>query len=299
MTEHYLLLKVHVVREELSRVEEVMLQCGATSCTYQDAEDSPIHEPIPGTAPMWPDVLVTGIFGRNTDRDHTIEWVSRELKGLQVGGIQSELLADREWERAWMDDFEPIQVASNLWVVPTFCEAPDSAAVNISMDPGVAFGSGTHPTTHLCLQWLARESLHNKAVVDYGCGSGILSVAAALLGAERVYAYDIDSQALEATVDNSVRNGVQDKVTICHSDKDIPSNVDIVVANILLAPLLELTRRFCELLKDQGKLSASGVLSEQIATLAAAYSADFRHEGTEIREDWGMYSAVKQRQLTV
>ncbi len=294
----YLLLKVGVPRQHAEMVETAMLDSGALSCTYQDATDTPIHEPAPGTTPLWPDVIVTGIFAQDTDEDIATHLLKSQLSAFTNAEITAEKMQDADWERAWMDDFKPVQVGEKLWVVPTFCDAPDATAVNIALDPGLAFGSGTHPTTQLCLQWLSRVDLQGKRVVDYGCGSGILAVAAAMMGAEEVYAYDIDAQAFQATVENATRNGVEDEVTICHSDEDIPANIDVLVANILLAPLLELQSRFSMLLKEEGKLGVSGVLSEQIETLASAYATQFRHSETEIREQWALYTAVNQGVLT-
>ena len=297
MSDDYLLLKVAVPRQHAEMIESSMLDSGAVSCTYQDATDTPIHEPAPGTAPLWPEVIVSGIYAPGTDPESATSSLRSRISAVTDADITSEALPDTDWERVWMEDFKPVKVAAKLWVVPTFCTAPDPSSVNIALDPGLAFGSGTHPTTHLCLQWLAKLDLSGKTVVDYGCGSGILAVAAAMMGATRVFAYDIDEQAFQATIENAERNGVADKITICHSDKDIPLNIDIVVANILLAPLLELRPRFGELLTDQGKLGVSGVLSEQIATLAAAYATQFRHSETEIREQWAMYTAVVQGSL--
>lgn len=294
MSDDYLLMKVTVPRNHAEMVETAMLNCQALSCTYQDATDTPIHEPAPGTAPLWPDVIVSGVFDKTADKDIVALLLGNEIREFSSAEITAEILTDTDWERAWMDDFQPVEVTPSLWVVPTFCEAPDASAINISIDPGLAFGSGTHPTTHLCLQWLARQDLQGKQVIDYGSGSGILAVAAAKLGAAQVYAFDIESQALVATAENASHNGVSDKVTICHSDRDLPTNIDILVANILLAPLLELQTRFSALLTDQGSLGVSGVLSEQVATLASAYATRFRHSETEIREQWAMYTAVKQ-----
>jgi len=258
MTSDYLVLKVSVPRQHAEMVETAMLEIGAVSCTYQDATDTPIHEPAPGTAPLWPEVIISGIYAQGTDPDIVTSLLRSRISSVSDAEIVAEVLPDTDWERAWMEDFEPVKVAASLWVVPTFCTAPDPSSINIALDPGLAFGSGTHPTTHLCLQWLAKQDLNDKTVVDYGCGSGILAVAAAMMGAKRIYAYDIDPQAFDATVANAERNNVADNITICHSDKDIPQNIDIVVANILLAPLLELRPRFGELLNDQGKLGVSG-----------------------------------------
>jgi len=243
---------------------------------------------------LWPEVTVTGIFAKGVDRDIISQLVTDQIRQFSDAQVTTETLPDTDWERAWMDEFKPVEVTKALWIVPTFCEAPDSTAINISIDPGLAFGSGTHPTTHLCLQWLAKQDLKNKRVIDYGCGSGILAIAAARLGAAMVYAFDIEAQALLATEENAERNGVVDKITICHSDKDLPIGVDVLVANILLAPLLSLRSRFTGLLADGGALGVSGVLSEQLPELAESYAAELRHCESEIREQWAMYTAVNQ-----
>jgi len=287
------MLKLSVKRDQAEQVETALLNSGALSCTYEDATDTPILEPAPGTAPLWPVVIVSGIFAQGSDKDIVTKMVTDALQLVDDVQITAELFPDSDWERSWMDEFKPVEITTELWIVPSFCEAPDASAINISLDPGLAFGSGTHPTTHLCLQWLAELDLKNKTVIDYGCGSGILAVAAALCGATAVYAFDIEAQALLATRDNAKRNGVADKITICHNDKDLPENIDIVVANILLAPLLELRSRFMQLLAEGGRFGASGLLSEQLPALAEAYALELRHSESEIRDQWAMYTAVK------
>jgi len=293
MNTDYLMLKLSIKRDQAELAEAALLDNGALSCTYQDATDTPIHEPAPGTAPLWPEVIVTGIFAQGSDSDIVTRLVTDQIRQFSDAQVTAESVPDTDWERAWMDEFKPVEITSALWIVPSFCEPPDSTAVNISIDPGLAFGSGTHPTTHLCLQWLAKQDLKNKLVIDYGCGSGILAIAAARLGAAKVFAFDIEAQALLATEENATRNGVAGKITICHSDKDLPQSVDIVVANILLSPLLELRSRFTDLLADGGKLGVSGVLSEQLPALAESYATELRHSESEQREQWALYTAVK------
>lgn len=291
--DNYLLVKVQVDRDVASSVESAMLDFGALSCTLEDAGDTPIHEPAPGRAPLWQKVDVSGMFPDNYDADILTSLLQNEIPSVLAEDIATENLQGQVWERAWMEHFEPQQVAGNFWVVPSFCKPPDPNAVNLSIDPGLAFGSGTHATTFLCLQWLAKHDLAGKTVLDYGCGSGILAIAAVLLGAKEVYAFDIDPQALVATEDNATRNSVADRIQICASDRELTKSVDVLVANILLAPLLELNSRFAQLLKEDGELGVSGVLAEQAATLAGAYAAHFQHGATEIREQWILYSARK------
>jgi ribosomal protein L11 methyltransferase len=291
--DNYVMVKVQVDRDVAPQVESAMLEFGALSCTFEDAGDKPIHEPGPGQAPLWDKVDMSGMFPQNYDASLLAALLCNEIPSLQAHDIETTQLQGQVWERAWMEHFEPQHIAGNLWVVPSFSEPPEPDAVNLTIDPGLAFGSGTHATTVLCLQWLTKQSLAGKTVIDYGCGSGILAIAAVLLGAREVYAFDIDQQALIATDDNATRNGVADRVQICATDRELPDSADVLVANILLAPLLELHRRFAELLKSDGALGVSGVLSEQAATLAGVYAEHFQHSATEMREQWILYSARK------
>lgn len=289
----YVLVKVQVDRDLAPQMESAMLEFGALSCTFEDAGDKPIHEPGPGQIPLWEKVVVSGMFPQNYDATLLASLLKNEVPDMHEQDIVTENLQGQVWERAWMEHFEPQHVVGNLWIVPSFCEPPEPEAVNLSIDPGLAFGSGTHATTFLCLHWLAKQNLVGKTVLDYGCGSGILAIAAVLLGAREVFAFDIDHQALVATDDNATRNGVADQIQICASDRELTEPVDVLVANILLAPLLELNGRFAELLRVDGALGLSGVLSEQAATLAGVYAAHFQHNSTEMREQWILYSARK------
>ena len=297
LNDNYLLVTVEVERQYAEPVEDTLLELGALSCTFEDATDTPIHEPEPGKTPLWNAVEITGMFAETTDGELVASLLQSQVEAVQRSNIALKDLQGRAWERVWMEDFKPIEINPRLWVVPTFCDPPDPAAVNITIDPGLAFGSGTHATTSLCLQWLGEQDLAGRTVIDYGCGSGILAVAAALLGASRVYAYDIDEQALLATSENAQRNQVADKIEICHTDGSLPTGTDFIVANILLGPLLQLPGRFAQLLKESGRLGMSGVLTEQVATLAAVYAKQFQHVETEIQDQWVLYSTKNQGAL--
>ena len=298
MSENYLLLTGSTAREHADEVEDRLMDLGALSVTYADAEDTPIHEPAPGTTPLWPQLHITGMFAVETDAELVSRVLTDSAGWIDASQIRYKTLQGQEWERAWMDGYEPIKVAEKLWIVPSFCDAPDPMATNIVIDPGLAFGSGTHATTWLCLQWLGKQKLAGRIVGDYGCGSGILAVAAVLLGAAHVYAYDIDEQALLATVENAKRNRVDSSVTVCRSDRELPSSADFLVANILLAPLLDLQKRFAGLLPNEGRIGLSGVLAEQLATLAGSYAQHFQHEETELRDQWALYSAKRLDDLS-
>jgi len=292
--DNYLLFQVGVERADAETVEAVLLELGAYSCTLEDATDTPIHEPAPGEAPLWNQLVVTGMFAEDTQSELLAAALRNQVDFTREPEFTVKVLAGREWERAWMEDYKPQRVDDRLWVVPSFCQAPDPQAINLAIDPGLAFGSGTHATTLLCLKWLSSHDLRNATVIDYGCGSGILAVAAARLGAEKVYAFDIDPQALTATLENAERNNVAERIRICHSDRELDEPVDFLVANILLSPLLDLSARFAELLQSEGRLGLSGVLAEQVATLANVYAREFQHCKTEMLDQWVLYSAIKQ-----
>lgn len=292
-----MLVTVTVDRDFAENVESTLLGYGALSCTFEDATNTPIHEPAPGKTPLWNAVEITGMFAESADGELLASLLQNEVSAVSRADIVLKDLKGRAWERVWMEDFKPIEINPDFWVVPTFCEPPNKDAVNISIDPGLAFGSGTHATTSLCLQWLGKLDLTGRIVIDYGCGSGILAVAAAMLGAKQVYAYDIDPQALLATEENAQRNNVVNQIEICAKESDLQGSADVIVANILLSPLLDLPVRFASLLSDEGKLGMSGVLTDQVALLATAYASRFQHCETEIQDQWVLYSAKKSAKL--
>lgn len=296
-TDNYLQIAVSVDRPQADDVEDALLNFGALSCTFEDAADTPILEPEPGSTPLWNAVVITGLFADSADCELVARLLLNEVPALNREHIVFKDLQGRHWERAWMDDFKPLKIDDRMWIVPSFCEAPDADAINVVIDPGLAFGSGTHSTTALCLRWLGKQKLRDKTVIDYGCGSGILAVAAAMLGAKAIYAYDIDPQALLATGQNAQRNNVSESIHICTHDRQLPEGVDLIVANILLAPLLDLPARFSALLSDEGRLGMSGVLADQVGSLAGAYATGFQHCETELDEQWVLYSAKKRGTL--
>ncbi len=287
----YQLLRVAVAAQAAELAEDLLLFAGALSCSLTDAADTPLLEPEPGQTPLWPELIITGMFDEKTDLRPVSAQVSTAL-GDQLHSIETSPLQNQQWERVWMADFAPLQVADGFWIVPSFAEPPDPAAINLSIDPGLAFGSGTHATTMLCLQWLARQDLQDKSVLDYGCGSGILAIAAALLGAREVVALDIDPQACLSTIDNAERNGVRSRISVVEGEMEGSRSFDIVVANILLIPLLDRADKFAGLLQDGGRLALSGVLGEQATQLRTVYDARFAQSEIVRLDDWLLYSAV-------
>jgi len=251
--------------------------CGALSVTLTDAADQPLLEPGPGETPIWQQVVVTGLFDDSTDANRISNNIVRMLGADSTAAeLKIETIEQRDWVRAWMDDFKPMRFGKQLWICPSVYQPPEPDAVNIILDPGLAFGTGTHPTTALCLRWLDAHPPVNQRVIDYGCGSGVLAIAALLLKAERVTAVDNDPQALQASHDNAQRNQVTEQLEVCAAneldDRLAEQKVDLLIANILAGPLQELAPILTRLLRPGASLVLSGILSEQVESVKQAYT---------------------------
>ncbi|MDF7671398.1 50S ribosomal protein L11 methyltransferase [Orbaceae bacterium ESL0721] len=275
-------LKISTTNQIAEQISDQLIESGAVSVTFQDSQDTPIFEPLPGETRLWGQTDVVGLYEADTDID-----ALKHLLNLDQYNYKFEQLEDKDWEREWMDNFHPMQFGERLWICPSWCDIPDANAVNVMLDPGLAFGTGTHPTTALCLAWLDSLDLKGKTVIDYGCGSGILAIAALKLGAKEAIGIDIDPQALQASLDNAERNQVSDKLTL-YLANDRPANLvaDVVVANILAGPLKELAPDIIQLVKPNGMLGLSGILSSQAETVSSAYEADFCLEPTAEQDEW-------------
>ncbi|MEM7377930.1 MAG: 50S ribosomal protein L11 methyltransferase [Pseudomonadota bacterium] len=257
--------------DDVEAVESALFASGALSVTLLDAADQPILEPAPGETPLWEHVVLVGLYPGDTVADVLAIGIASAL-GRPVDAAQLEHLADEAWERAWMAHFKPMHFGGTLWIVPSHADAPDPNAVNVRLDPGLAFGSGTHPTTALCLRHLASESPCGVSVIDFGCGSGVLAVAALKLGAARVWATDIDPQALIATRENATLNGVTDKLLVSRPEDGPVWQAEVLLANILHGPLIALRDDLVSRVVPGGRLVLSGVLEEQVEGLEAHYA---------------------------
>lgn len=290
----WLQLRLAITPEQAPTYEDALLEVGAVSVTFMDAEDQPIFEPDLGTTPLWSHTHLLALFEADTDADALVA----HLQLLTDGALpehQIECIEDQDWERSWMDGFAPMRFGQRLWIVPSWHEAPEPDAVNLLLDPGLAFGTGTHPTTSLCLQWLDAQPLEGCSVLDFGCGSGILAIAALLLGAPRAVGTDIDPQALEASRDNAQRNGIADERFPVYLPADLPQDqADVVVANILAGPLVSLAPQITSLVKHGGRLALSGILAEQADEVRAAYAADFALDPTAVQDGWVRISGVRR-----
>lgn len=282
----WLQLRINSSRDDVAKVERVLEHVSALSITLEDNADQPIFEPEIGETPLWQDTRVTGLFSAEIDSNKVAAEVSRRLK-IPVEQCHWHVLEDKDWEREWMKNYHPIQCGEHFWICPSWLEAPDPNATNLVLDPGLAFGTGTHPTTFLCLQWLSKQNLADKVAIDYGCGSGILGVAALLLGANKVFGVDIDPQALIATQENTVRNQLnKEQFPVYFPDKAPKDQADIMLANILAGPLVELSPVLIERLNTGGSICLSGVLATQKEAIVEAYKEQIEFDEVSEKDGW-------------
>lgn len=287
-------LKINTTNELAEQFSDLLEDSGAVSVTFQDTYDTPVFEPLPGETRLWGNTDVIGLYEAETDTAQLIEVLKLSPIFNETLCYKIEQLEDKDWEREWMDNFHPMQFGKRLWICPSWRDIPDPNAVNVMLDPGLAFGTGTHPTTALCLQWLDGIDLQDKTIIDYGCGSGILAIAALKLGAKQAIGIDIDPQALQASRDNAERNNVNDKLAL-YLAKDIPDDLlaDVVVANILAGPLKELEPNINVLVKPAGLLGLSGILESQSHSVCEAYEQHFTLDPVETKEEWCRITGMK------
>ena len=286
-------LRLNANEETAEKISDWLMACGSQAVTFIDAKDTPIYEPLPGDEVLyWTNTIVMGLFDANHDMDKAISYLQSIHPDGKSMQFKLEQLEDKDWVREWMDNFHPMKFGERLWICPSWRDVPEPEAVNVMLDPGLAFGTGTHPTTALCLTWLDGLDLRNKTVVDFGCGSGILSLAALKLGAKEVIGIDIDPQALDASLENAKRNGVEDRLSL-YLPKDQPSiKADVVVANILAGPLKALAPTIIEFVADNGMLALSGVLENQAPELQKIYGQWCQMDPIAVQEEWVRLSGV-------
>lgn len=288
--------QISVISDEHTapRLADFFSHLGAVSVTYMDAEDEPVYEPGIGETKIWSNTQVIALYEMDADPELIKARVHAQFQQDNLVNWRYELVEDQEWERAWMEFYKPMKFADKLWVCPTGQEQLEAGTVCLTLDPGLAFGTGTHPTTALCLEWLASHDLTGKTVIDYGCGSGILAVAAILLGANNAHAVDIDPQALTATHDNAVKNHVEDKIKAYLPEQFTPVQADVVLANILAKPLIELSKTIADLVAPGGHLVLSGILVEQAESVITAYQSVIAFQAPVQQEDWIRLEGVKR-----
>lgn len=296
----FLELSLTVCASEQAAIETALTDLGALSVTLADANaDTPderaIFEPGVGETPLWNALVLQALFDAGTDRAGLVQALAELVPGIETAQVAFREVADQDWARAWLDTFKPMRFGRRLWIYPWNVEAStDDAAVIVRLDPGLAFGSGTHPTTALCLEWLDAIDLTGKTVIDYGCGSGVLAIAALKLGAAQALGVDNDDQAIIASRDNAQRNGVGARLDLCLPPQFPQIQSDVLVANILAGPLAELAPQFAHCVKPGGVLALSGILAEQQDELLSRYSQWFMDLRATQREGWVRIDAKRR-----
>lgn len=288
-------VRLDTTSDHAETLEDLLLAAGACAVTLQDAKDQPVYEPELGTTPLWNNTVVVGLFDAQTRTDDVIPFLM-ENSGLNpFPHHKVELVEDKDWEREWMTHFHPMQFGDRLWVCPSWKEVPDPNGVNLMLDPGLAFGTGTHPTTALCLRWLDQQhNLDDKTVMDYGCGSGILAIAALLLGADSAVGVDLDPQALEATTENAKRNNIPaGKLQVFLPDEEPTHQADVVLANILAGPLNQLAPKLASLTRAGGSIALSGILMEQAEEIIQTYEQWFTMDAPVSFDGWCLLSGTR------
>ncbi len=295
---NWIKLKATVNPQIAEWLEESLLAAGALAITMEDAKDQALLEPELGTMPLWDHTIVSGLFEADMDTDEVLSFTAQVYASMSADPMPEltvELVENEDWTRKWITNFKPVKFGERLWVCPSWCDVPEPEAVNLMLDPGLAFGTGTHPTTALCLRWLDGIDVQGKTVIDYGCGSGILGIAALLLGANKVIAIDNDPQALVATEDNLMRNQLERSRLITALPEQTPDiEADILLANILAKPLYQLRDTLAELLKPDGQLALSGVLQNQANDLSTHYEKAFAMHEVTSEGDWVRLTGIKR-----
>lgn len=296
-------LAITIDETHLDEVEELLWILGAVSVTVVDAGDEPLYEPAPQETPVWRLNKVEGLFDAEAD----MVFISQRVEKAGFLPASPAQVLDKAWEREWLTRFKPMRFGKQLWVCPSgydlrSLDTEDNPIRIIHLDPGLAFGTGTHPTTRLCLTWLANQDLAGRSVLDYGCGSGILAIAAAVLGARDVTGLDIDAQAIRASEENSRKNAVVNQINWVLQDSTTEKDaigeekcVDILVANILANPLIEMSSLLLSHVMIGGRIALSGIMSKQLNSVMSAYAEQIRFQPTVEQDGWVLLAGEKIR----
>lgn len=271
----WLELSIQTKKDAAERISDFLEQINALSITFKAADDQAIFEPDLNTTPLWEALEVIALFPENTTMPDVIDALQAEFTEKEILQYRVKELADRCWERVWLDDWQPLRFGQRLCICPTAMEPLEPCSVIVRLDPGLAFGTGTHPSTALCLEWLEAnvQNSYGQTLIDYGCGSGILAIAAVKCGAKKVFAIDHDQQAIAATQANALQNAISAEQLTCLFPQEFRPDVkvDIVVANILVKPLIALAPLFKQYIKKDGFCVLAGILSEQVESVQQNY----------------------------
>ena len=282
-------LKFRVSSENALLVEEKLFSSGAAAVTFLDARNQPIFVEETDQMPLWEDICIVSLFSQDVNLAPVVQKLVHDQPAINSNDIDIHLINDQDWESKWMNDQKPQQFGNRLWIYPSWITPSKNSVTNMILDPGLAFGTGSHPTTSLCLNWLDNNLIPKQHIIDYGCGSGILAIAAALLGASKVYAVDNDPQAITATLSNMEKNRISNQSIQTFSPEALPHvKVDLLIANILANPLIQLSEIFSTLLKPSGKIVLSGILEEQVERVSYHYRSYFELEEPQLNDGWAL-----------
>lgn len=289
-------IEIHITAsaDNADLLSDQLTLLGAEAVTFQDAGNEPLYEPAPDTARIWKETIVIGLFNQQQALDPIVAYLENQRIAGSLKQFIVKKVAEEDWVRRSLDQFQPLKFGSRLWICPSWITPPDLNQVNVILDPGLAFGTGTHPTTALCLAWLDAHIQAQNCVIDYGCGSGILAVSALKLGAKQVFAVDHDPQALESTLRNGEQNQFYPPILKTYLPAELPAiQADLLMANILAQPLMELASTFAQLIKPGGKIILSGILANQVPLIRSIYSAWFTLQDAVYKEEWALLAATR------
>jgi ribosomal protein L11 methyltransferase len=283
---------INTTSEHVDELSDQLALLGAAAVTWQDAGDQPIYEPKPDEIIRWNDIKIIALFESLQSIEAVKAYLVKQQQCHFLLHFEMQDVEEKDWVRITQQQFEPVLFGKRLWIIPSWCQPVDAQAVNILFDAGVAFGTGSHPTTALCLEWLEQNIHGNEIIIDYGCGAGILAVSALKLGAKHAVAIDYDPQAIDACLMNAELNDIPSSILeVCLPENLITKQVDILLANILAQPLIELAPRFADLIKPGGRLVLSGIMNHQCDDVLRAYQKWFSLNEPVEKGDWVLISA--------
>ena len=291
--DEYHQIEFNIAKDDLAETEKILELYQPLSISIQGFSEEKIYEPLPGEMPIWEKIRVKAMYQNTKNLSELENEIINKTNIKILNNKVIKAIGGKDWQEEWIQSSKPMRFGEKLWIYPDHLIDNLEGKVCVNLNPGLAFGTGSHPTTRLCLEWLEKSNLDQKSVLDYGCGSGILGISAIKLGAKSVTAIDLDPQAVIASKNNAEKNHVQQEIEITDNNKTIEKNFNIIVANILAKPLIELAPYFYNKLNQDGVICLSGILEGQINIIKDAYLKYFNLSEIKIKDGWVMMSGIK------
>ena len=291
--DEYHQIEFNIAKDDLAETEKILESYQPLSISMQGFGEEKIYEPLPGEMPIWEKIRVKAMYQNIKNLSDLENEIINKTNIKILNNKVIKAIGEKDWQEEWVQSSKPMRFGEKLWIYPDHLIDNLEGKVCVNLNPGLAFGTGSHPTTRLCLEWLEKSNLDQKSVLDYGCGSGILGISAIKLGAKSVTAIDLDPQAVIASKNNAEKNHVQQEIEITDNNKTIEKNFNIIVANILAKPLIELAPYFYRKLNKEGAICLSGILEGQINIIKDAYLKYFNLSEIKIKDGWVMMSGIK------